>query len=232
MISKKYKFIIVRPPRTASKALLKTVKRMHKDVILPIPLEDWLIDTPNRKINKESTHYPNTHLPISQYKDLKNFEEYKIFGVIRDPWTRMSSYWHRFFKMSRGYRKFPHLKSYNPNPSNNSIVSFKEFIKALKTVEPKIRQQRKYFHGDLINYYFSIDGKLIVKNYIRFNNLKEDFKKVCEEVGLPKIKISRLEANYDIWGSTYDPKEVYTPELIDIVREKFKTEIEYFKYEF
>jgi|7_EtaG_2_1085326.scaffolds.fasta_scaffold33552_3 hypothetical protein len=177
MISHKKKFILITPPRTASNTLR-------------LALDKYLAD-----------HLGN-HRSIAVYKKhLKGkFSNYKIFGVIRNPWSRLLSYW-CFFK--REYKG----------------MSFEEFI----TNRTDIDRMDK----DLLTDYFSIDNKVIVNKYINFDNLQQDFNTFCEEVDISKFILP-------IQGSTGECslkiKECYTPKLFNIVKDKYKNEIKYFKY--
>ena len=89
MISHKKKFILITPPRIASNTLR-------------LALDKYLDE-----------HLGN-HCSIDIYKKhlKEKFSDYKIFGTIRNPWSRLLSYWCFFGREYKG-------------------VSFEEFITKL-----------------------------------------------------------------------------------------------------
>lgn len=207
MISKNYRFIIIVPPRTGSHSIKHTIRNLNSTIF-------------QGDLGKlGSSKYP--HRPIRDFKlNLQNFEEYRVVGVIRNPWDRISSYWHRFYKPDKYNIKRGIKEERRPK------VSFNDFVRTLHNHPDSLR-----FFGDMINHFFSVDNKLIVKEYIRFDHLQEDFNKFCETKDLPPTKLKHINGCKKMWKD-YDPRSVYDSELVDIIRKRYKTEIEHFGYEF
>ena len=63
--------------------------------------------------------------------------------------------------------------------------------------------------------------------FIRFENLNDDFKFVCEKIGIPKEELPHYNKSEHEHYSTY-----YDEELINLVKNHFNIEIKYFGYKF
>ena len=61
----------------------------------------------------------------------------------------------------------------------------------------------------------------------RFENLQEDFNKVCDDIGFPKTELPYYNKSNHLHYSTY-----YDEETKDIVARRFSKDIEYFGYQF
>ena len=69
----------------------------------------------------------------------------------------------------------------------------------------------------------------MVNKFIKFENLDNDFNTVLEELGLPGLKLSKMRAVSETRNSY---KDWYDDELINLVSEKFSTDIKLFDYSF
>jgi hypothetical protein len=77
-----------------------------------------------------------------------------------------------------------------------------------------------------VDWLFGKNGKLFCDFIGRYENLQKDFNKVIAYLGLPVIKLPHLNSQ------NLDYTEYYSNELIDIVAEIYKKDIEMFKYDF
>lgn len=146
------------------------------------------------------------HLTLSEFKKYFQIkiEEYFCFSVIRNPWSRAVS-------------SFVHEKKHHASKIKN--CSFLEFLKNPQHVDPS---------HSLLQHEFLFEGeKKLFDFLIKFENLQEDFNKVCQILNIPK-KILPKENS----GNKKHYKEYYNSESFDIVSEKFSKDIETFNYKF
>jgi len=136
-------------------------------------------------------------------------KEFFIFAVQRNPWDRFVSLW-----------------NYWKNKRKIINLSFEEFcVSDFKTVLPEseskhlLQQVQLNNQPDFVNVDF----------WVKYESLQKDYDRVCSHLGLsydqilPHINSSKQTRHY---------KSYYTPELKEIIGERFKEDIEFFGYEF
>jgi hypothetical protein len=144
--------------------------------------------------------------------DIKNkissdlFNTYYKFTSVRNPWDKMVSiyYW------------------VNRNKDNIVKDGFKNWIVSLTKIN---------WDDFRLEPFCKVDGEYILDDYIRFENLEEDIKNVCNELNLkydPKYLIKTKSNTNPRLGY----KVHYDAETIDLVSDKLKYEIETFGYSF
>ena len=89
----------------------------------------------------------------------------------------------------------------------------------------------KKLPGNISNnkYYFDKQGRPLNDLVIRYENLDEDYKKVCEKINIPYEPLPQLKTKTRQKNSY---RELYDQELKNLITKKFKKEIEYFNYQF
>ena len=148
------------------------------------------------------------HLSIDEvaqhlYSKRDHFDQYFSFATIRNPWDRFLS---SFFYECRSKTK--------------DIANFREFCK-----------KPYFFNPDhqLPQYKFIVNKseKIIVNCIIRFENLENDFNKVCNIIGIPRKKLPHI-------NKTKHPHytEYYDRETRDIIKKRYERDIDYFEYQF
>ena len=85
----------------------------------------------------------------------------------------------------------------------------------------------EYVKLDQMAYLVDEKGEIAVKFIGRFENLQEDFNKVCDMLGIPHIRLSRKNVS-----RRRHYREYYTEKTLQFVKEKLSQEIELFGYEF
>jgi len=139
-----------------------------------------------------------------------NSNQFK-FAFVRNPWDWLVSYY-KWMKLNRDLttQDFKAWVKANPNPLPHSQHS-----------------------------YISVGGNVIVDFVGRFENLQEDFDKVCDKIGIPRKKlphknsskyIKNAEGKWEVERKHYT--EYYDDETKDIVSERYAKDIEYFGYKF
>lgn len=168
----------------------------------------------------------NSHITFDQFHVIYpkiNFNEYYKFAFIRNTYDALVA----------GY-KYSMQQSYYANlPEELRVPSAKAY-----TFEQHVKSAWGYDHTQWD--FLTFKGEFIMDFVGRFENLQEDFNKVCTHIGLPihtlpKLNVSdthsymlpeiteKAKQHYSLW---------YTDEIIEFVTKKAKAEIDYFGFKF
>ena len=143
----------------------------------------------------------------------KNHTSYFKFVFVRNPYDRMVSNWKMFSNTPFAIDK---IKSYSIDLVKNiEKINFKDFL--------KMTLKLNNHHWD--EQYYFIRSK---PDFIgRFENLQEDFNKLCELTNLPKKELPYKNATQH---SSYE--NYYDDETRAIVAKKYAKDIRTFNYKF
>ena len=154
--------------------------------------------------------------PHSRPREIKNiigkekFDEYFKFSVVRNPWDRMvSMFWWKHKKKNGDFKAIK--KCFNEWMTKSII--------------------RSSVKSDLELY--TIRGEFIFDYYIRYENLEQGIREVCDLLDIKDIDLSRLpkhKSGYRKFNNHYS--EYYEPETAQIVKDVYGTIIDYFDYSF
>lgn len=151
------------------------------------------------------------------YVDQETFQEYFTFGFVRNPWDRMVSLYRQF-----GYEE---------------KCSFRNFL--LNVFTHDISRKRYWFVCPQVEYLHDERGKSLVDFIGRYENLQNDFKKICVTIGLPDVQLPhvndshhRRNAREETPRKCVEWRDCYDNECIDFVSEFYKKDIECFDYVF
>jgi hypothetical protein len=175
------------------------------------------------------------------------WDNYFKFGTMRNPYEIIHS---NYYFLRYAYEKLfpdnqePTLESVK-KVGQNKFVSDEVYFKFLKNTYNNYKIDfdefvRMFVNKDLFknkgiykHYFCGHNGSCIMDYILRQESLQEDFYKVCDTVGLPRLELVPNITTKDIVGKTRPPKEQdYTPELIRLVRDKFEEDFELFGYKF
>lgn len=151
-----------------------------------------------------------------------NIDDYFKFAFVRNPWDRLVSSYYEF--RSKYHSTW--------NQEMRLMLSFKKFVRALPDM--KIKSDIHFIpQFDCL----SINGELKMDYVGRYENYIEDFKTVCKSINvkyLPSSSIGGLPHKRKTSDRRNHYKFYYekNPELIDIVAEIYKKDIEAFDYSF
>ncbi|PKN16426.1 MAG: transposase [Deltaproteobacteria bacterium HGW-Deltaproteobacteria-23] len=134
------------------------------------------------------------------------FKQYFSFAIVRNPWDWQASLY-TFMLKNREHRQHELIKS---------LGSFDSYIEWRCREEVRLQK----------DFVFDEHGHQLVSFIGRYENLAEDFKIICQRIGisaeLPKLNTSQ----------TRPYQEYYNKETISMVADTFAPDINAFGYEF
>lgn len=166
------------------------------------PLIRQLLGRPERYYHRSIGYYE--HMPawrVKQYIGDETWNRYYKFTFERNPWDRQASFY-RFRKKGR-----------------KRHMSFEQFL-----------SKKSRAHVDNWGIY-TIDDEVCVDFLGDYGRLEDDFRRVCEHLDLPDLKLPAV-------NTTSDPHDkpayraYYTPSTRDRVRNWYANEIEWMGYRF
>lgn len=135
------------------------------------------------------------------------FNSYFSFAIVRNPWDWQVSLYNYMLK-TEGHFQHDLVRK---------MEGFPEYIRWRCQNEVKLQQE---FLDDR-------EGNRLVDFVGRFENLDEDFRRICRKIGLPPLKLPVKNVS-----NTIPYQEFYDEETREMVRETFRSDIEAFGYEF
>ncbi|NBC02769.1 MAG: sulfotransferase family 2 domain-containing protein [Bacteroidetes bacterium] len=134
------------------------------------------------------------------------FDSYFSFAVVRNPWDWNVSL----------YKYLLADKNHFLHERTKSFKDFDEYIK--DRCQKSYATQKKFI--------YSKNGEKLVDYIARFENLEQDFLKICSIIGIQ----AELPHINKLNNTHY--REYYTDETRELVRHSHKTDIDLFEYEF
>ena len=191
MINHKHKFVFIHIPKTAGTSI-----------------ESLFIN------NAHIKDVPGKH---NMVRDIGSefLKKYFSFTFVRNPWSRMVSYYE--FRIKRSFDMYNHGDS------------FKKWISFLHSSDVK-RIDAYQFNLAIKNQYEFLINKSneISVDFIgKFENLQEDFNTICDKIGIPYQELPHENKSKHKHYTEY-----YDDETRSIVAEKYAKDIEYFGYKF
>lgn len=151
---------------------------------------------------KQFSLYPKKYTP----------SDYYIFTVVRNPWDRIYS----CFLWSK----------YKSNHAHFWCDSFEEYLRFVENYDTKGGD-----NNSLLNDFdWWTGGVQNLNHVVRFENLESDLMPIKEYLGRD-FSIQHINTN-PIKNSSIDYRSVYDRYGVDLIREKYKQEIETFDYSF
>ena len=171
-----------------------------------IPIEViYQSQTPVTKLHKHST--------FSEIREERNLENFTFITTVRNPWEIILSWYLYYQKQLQTSQLDRYL--YNFAGIDWIVGDFSNFI---NTCPDFIFQSQMAY---------TIDEDKSVDHIIRYENLNEEWKDLTIRYFETEIKLPRK--NTTKHGSY---KDYYTDDLIEIVRERCKEDIDHFNYAF
>jgi len=205
MISHKWKFIFVHMYKTGGTSIREALKPFCSNWRMRLGGKIAMTLGHPSFSNKIYQHHVSASELVQKIGEAR-FRSYFSFAFVRNPWDWQVSLYTYMLKE----------KSHYQHELAKSFSGFDEYIEWRCAEE--VRLQRDYL--------FSKDGRQLVDFVGRFENLEEDFGKICARIGisavLPKLNVTEH----------HPYQEFYTPRTENLVRRAFEADIKLFDYEF
>jgi hypothetical protein len=223
MISHKYKCIFIHIPKTAGTSIESALGHLdghqgrggqdHRSIRIIAPklnpgifysIENFRIFIASLRYGFWEHKNPNNTLTVSR----DQYNNYFKFTIVRDPWDRAYSCYENVISDE------VHKQSWGIKEP----TTFNEFLRLYMGKEMLFSQT--YWLKDFKN-------QMPFDYICRFENLKDDFDKVCRKMGLKSIVLPHKNK-----GSGGNYKGRIDNEAADLIAEFYKEEIELFNYSF
>ncbi|SMD36464.1 Sulfotransferase family protein [Reichenbachiella faecimaris] len=210
LFSKKYRFIFFHTPKVAGSSITKALRKYsnYPNERIYNYMIDYLGEIPAIGL------YPLHISPIDLYKKLKNkntFDTFLKIAFVRNPWD-----WHvsqfNYHKQNRNAFFFKTFQKF----------SFREYIDW--ATDPENIKKARSSQFDFLS---NNQGELMVDFIGRYENLQEDFNKICDKLQIdekiPIVNTSKRNKNY---------REYYDDYTKNKIEDTFKKDLEKFNYNF
>ena len=200
MISLQKRFLFVHIPKTAGNSIQSVLRDYSEDQLIALRKEQDGIE----RFGLRSTKYKiKKHSTLNEYHRALGEEQFRDlykFTCVRNPWDRMVSY---YFTPTQ-------------NPETWNRKKFREIISKAVSLADYLRLDNG--EGDP---FANVDC------IMRFENLADEFRAVCNTIGIPPPALPRYNRSSRDHYSKY-----YDDELREFVGARFAAEIERFNYRF
>jgi len=199
MISFQKRFLFVHIPKTAGNSIQSILRQYSEDEIVCLHRHQ---DGVERFEVRNPNYKIRKHSTLAEYRAAVGDDQFRNlykFACVRNPWDRMVSY---YFRPSRQLEEWDRK-------------AFKKMV--LKTLSV----------ADYLRLGAEEDPFAKVQRIMRFENLADDFRSVCTELGLPPALLPEYNRSSHEHYSKY-----YDDDLQALVRKRFAPEIERFGYAF
>jgi len=200
MISLQKRFLFVHIPKTAGNSIQSVLRDYSEDQLIALRKEQDGIE----RFGLRSTKYKiKKHSTLNEYHRALGEEQFRDlykFTCVRNPWDRMVSY---YFTPTQ-------------NPETWNRKKFREIISKALSLADYLRLDNG--EGDP---FANVDC------IMRFENLADEFRAVCDTIGIPPPALPRYNRSSRDHYSKY-----YDDELREFVGARFAAEIERFNYRF
>ena len=202
MISKKYKFIYIHIPKTGGNSIQTALAPYADDRLFFRKSIGNIVDEDGLQ-------------GLSVFNDELGFTDSSVKHAT------ISHYHHKLGNEIYSYFIFASIR----NPWDRVVSQTAFFSKTNLPLSPLAIEELN-LPSPMVDY-LSVDGRILVGDFIRFESLQYDFNRVCERLGIEKIRLPHKNRSNRSGFSNY-----YSNESRIYVQEKFKSDIDVFGYAF
>jgi hypothetical protein len=212
MISLKHKFIFIDIPKTASTSLRtalydETCKYIHSCLLNKTVTGFVQYDSMNRN---GSVIDP----------DEIDLNDYFVFTVVRNPFDRLVSYYR--WRISK-YDKPGSGRKYSLNPD----ISFDEYVENIEIYDDQELVDHSRWHKPQIDW-ISYDEGSVCTDYIgRFESLSESWNHIKTQINVDGDLQHLMKNDNSVWYQDF-----YNSHTKQLVRERYKRDLDFFNYDF
>jgi hypothetical protein len=200
MISLQKRFLFVHIPKTAGNSIQSILRHYSEDEIVSSRRHQ---DGVERFGLRNPNYEIKKHSTLAEYRAALGEEQFRLlykFACVRNPWDRMVSF---YFSSGRGVVEWDRAAFAKLVASKSSVADY------LRLEDP------------------AADPFGNVNRMMRFENLEDDFRRVCSELDIPPVALPRYNRSEREHYSKY-----YDDELRALVAQRCAAEIERFGYTF
>lgn len=245
-ISNEYKFIFIEIPKTGTTSINHSLRKKNKiksqydirRLSHTASEQEYWREVQKRWMeggaaNRHQSAYhikywDNYHCFIDKSKMLEyDWYEYTRFSVVRNPWQRYASYVSWLFKNYDKFGDKPTHKKYWDHANRTLTQGNFDPTKILYNLmnDKNLKTQEDFLYDYDNQYPRKYNESLLMSDILKFENLQEDYSKLCEKLNIKDDVLPQLNIS-----PSYDYKEFYDDELIDIVYKKEQRIIDMMNY--
>lgn len=216
IISHKYNFIYISIPKAASRSMM--------DIFIWRPVADMDCFEKNEEITK-------------LIKQQVKYKKYFKFTFVRNPWSRVvSCYLNKIKDPSKDVKN----QILNFYPDLNISMSFDEFVRFLfykKDGNDKCSDRHWVSQNKFIT---SKKGEILVDYIGKIETMEDDMNNICNKIGISNIKPPQLNTRFGWENKNIDInkedknyyRRFYNNHTKSMIEERYKKDIELFKYKY
>ena len=209
IIDKEKKFVFIHVPRTGGTSITKAFQHRNDQEVYNKVKKKWKERT-DSLLYDHVDHCTMNILPSSFW----NLYEYK-FMFVRNTWDRLASY---FFKIV-------------DRPSAPGIPGPKEkdFDRFIKTIYANWSNNKSYFLFEKSQIDWRHD---LIDEVINFEDVDRRWGYILSRCGVNYVRREHYNSRPERFKNIKKYRDMYTPELYDMVYDVFRKEIEYFNFRY
>jgi len=180
-----------------------------------------ILGIPKTKKFPKDIHYEYDFPSVTQSELKEKYESFLKFAVLRNPWERLYSCYKN--KIEQNSKTGPNY-ILECSPAFKMGMSFEEFVQLVCEIPDS---EADYHFCSQIYLMLYPDGFLPMNYFCNIENLDFHLEEIKSKTGIPFTSLARINSSKK---SVYE--SIYTPNLIEKVRTRYRADIEFFKYEF